>query len=411
MGVYKIYSLGKCYSDSPIIVKEMEKLRIELIYSSKPERPGYYKMVSRQDVELLWEKCLESIKGKGIDTIIILDDGGRALEAMPPIARFMYRVAGIEQTRGGLYVEEISRLPFPVIEVASSALKRFIEPPFIAKAIMKHLDDLIDKYKFSKNMVYGVIGNGVIGSAITKKLISLNFPVMVFDNNQKIFKENKYKNTDDFSIISSRFYVAESLETLIANSQCIFSCTGKDITQTISLPQVVTKDTFFISCSSEDKEFLTALQNISNSENFEALDDLVCKSNNGKNIIFVRGGYPFHFDNQPWNVPAEEIEPTQAALFGAFIQAVTIARKPIKDGITPVKSQSVMLSPSLQAFIVQSWCNSEAAKQHSFPLLKHFENIEWIIKNSGASLLPDLFFKECLFQEVPIGSFQFRARL
>jgi hypothetical protein len=80
-------------------------------------------------------------------------------------------MAGIEQTRGGLYSPAINSLPFPLIEVASSAIKRHLESPLIVEAIIKKLHNALGTRKdIHLNTVFGVIGNGAIGSSVTRYL-------------------------------------------------------------------------------------------------------------------------------------------------------------------------------------------------------------------------------------------------
>jgi hypothetical protein len=77
----------------------------------------------RNDVSRMWahiEKALRSATPVGI---IVLDDGGYCLAAVPPSLKVRFPIVGIEQTMSGL-AEFPERLHFPVIEVASSAAKK-----------------------------------------------------------------------------------------------------------------------------------------------------------------------------------------------------------------------------------------------------------------------------------------------
>jgi hypothetical protein len=384
LGIRKIYSVGKCYSDSEIIKKAMLEEGICLMPSNKPTKPGEFQGVCRQDIRAMWDRCEKELEDD-IETIIVLDDGGRCLEEMPPYIRLNYRVAGIEQTRGGLYSPVLNQLPFPVIEVASSALKREVEPIFIVKALTKELEekmrDISSAFNFSKKTVIGIIGNGAIGSAVAQYFLSSNYTVAVYDESEETFKDISPKN---------KLYRMSSREAVIANSHCIFGCTGKDALRDIPLLDIVDKDTVFISCTSEDREFLSTLQTIYQKSVVmsDPLDDIVCLSKNGSKIVFVRGGYPFNFNGKPWNVPANEIEPTQGALLGAVIQAVTCAKKPAGNGFTINHAERLMLDPYIQRFVVEKWRKTKAADQHASELLDCFTQPEWIKKNSGGKYFP-----------------------
>lgn len=395
LGIRKIYSVGKCYSDSEIIKTAMLEEGICLMPSNKPSNPGEFQEVCRQDIRAMWDRCAKEFEDD-IETIIVLDDGGRCLEEMPPYIRLNYRVAGIEQTRGGLYSPILQELPFPVIEVASSALKRKIEPIFIVKALIKELEektrDIVNIFNFSKKTVIGIIGNGAIGSAVAQYFSSLGYTVTVYDESKDIFTSTSTK---------SKFYRMPSREALISNSQCIFGCTGKDVLHDIPLLDIVTKDTIFISCTSEDREFLSTLKTISSKKNIvisdplDALDDIVCLSKNQSKVVFVRGGYPFNFNGKPWNVPANEIEPTQGTLLGAVIQAVICAKKPSNDGFTVNRTERLMLDPHIQRFVIETWRKTPAATQHPRELLDYFSQLEWTKKNSGGAYCPKDLIRQC----------------
>jgi len=60
-----------------------------------------------------------------------------------------------------------------------------------------------------------------------------------------------------------------------------------------------------ISCSSEDKEFLSLLRVINNTSLnvFDPLDDIEYISEFGAKIHLLRGGFPVNFDNSGESVP------------------------------------------------------------------------------------------------------------
>ncbi len=369
-----------------------------LMPSNRPNKVSEFQQVCRQDIKAMWDRCGKELEDD-VESIIVLDDGGRCLEEMPPYIRLNYRVAGIEQTRGGLYSPTLNQLLFPVIEVASSALKREIEPPFIVKAITKELEermqDIFSIFNFNQRTVIGIIGNGAIGSAVAQHFLSLNFTVAVYDENEESFQNVALKN-------KNKLYRVPSREAVIANSQCIFGCTGKDSLYGIPLLDTVDKDTIFISCTSEDREFLSTLQMIHQRSVVmtDPLGDIVCSSKNGSKIVFVRGGYPFNFNGKPWNVPANEIEPTQGALLGAVIQAMVCAKKPIDGGLTINQNERLMLDPSIQQFVVEKWRRAPAAAEHPTALLDCFNQPEWIKKNSGGKYYSNDLIQRCfLLQE------------
>lgn len=249
-GIKNIYTLGKCYSDSEVIVNAMYANGIELIRSSRPNTLGHYSEAARHDIDLLWKTCLEHIKNiEGIERIIILDDGGSCLMRTPLALLKKYKLAGVEQTRGGLYNHTVNSLPFPIVNVALSALKRYIEPPFIAKAVLRKVDLLLKEYHLInetglpvENTVMGVAGIGAIGEAIAKYLCSLGYIVNIYDKDENIIMKASIKGA----------YRVDSLKDLFIRSRCIFGCTGVDLTADLALDEIIKNDTLLISCSSEE---------------------------------------------------------------------------------------------------------------------------------------------------------------
>ncbi|MBY0544192.1 MAG: hypothetical protein K2Q14_01425 [Gammaproteobacteria bacterium] len=396
LGISHIYTLGKCYSDSEPIMEAMVAQGICLIPSSKPAKIGQYLEAALEDVKTLWRTCLNNIEGTNVDTLIVLDDGGRCLASAPPEVIQRYKMAGVEQTRGGLYLKKIKSLLFPVVDVASSALKRWVEPPFIAKAALQKVTavlkqyDLMDKQgKPNKHAVIGVVGVGAIGAAIAKYLCSLGYLTNIYDKDEQIIQQ-------------AHIYGAcrvGSLKDLIMNSNCIFGCTGEDLTSDLSLDEMIEQDTLLISCSSEDKEYKNELQKIAKKS--EGIVDIVplstftARSQNGSKMVFVRGGFPANFDGSPWNVPAVDIEATQAALFGAVYQSLYLTKPLVTDGVSINRHKILMLDPIIQRFIIETRCDNKNAKVHEQQLVENFRNLQWVISESG---------KNNQYQENPILS-------
>ncbi len=385
LGITKFHTLGKCYSDSPIIVQAMREQGITVMPGSKPKKLGEYRTASEKDVRMLWESFLKDIASdKYIDNIVVLDDGGRCLEKMPATLSHKYKVAGIEQTRGGLYVDRFKTLLCPIVNVASSALKRHVESPFIAKAVIERVKKILkaqglmsEDEKPNSEIAIGIAGVGAIGSAIGHYLISLGYNINIYD-------------TDEQAIVNAKLQGAARINnfvSLVANSHCVFGCTGHDLTEDLpqgkSLEDFLSQDTIFVSCSSEDKEYLGELQRIAKvHEDIDPLATFTVSSASGKKLTFVRGGFPANFDGEPWNVPAGEIEPTQCALLGGVVQAISVAKTLIKDGITPNDNAILALDPHIQQFIVQKRCELGTASDHEKILEQQFQDQGWVIDQS-----------------------------
>lgn len=379
---YNMFFSGKCYSTSPAVAKTIENMGINFLHGAEPDRAGGYQTACKEDVKTLWRQFKDVSDKREIDRVIVLDDGGRCIEEMPRTLSFYYPCASIEQTRGGLYSSSLDTLAIPLIEVASSAVKKHIESPLIAEAILNRVKKLLPSLNLNKQTICGVVGNGAIGNAITKYLLSLGQHVLVYDENYHMFKNVANKN----------LVIMPNIEMLMANCTHVFGCTGRDITKNVDVFNIVESDITLISCTSEDKEFLSLLEKVAEEGKrfyFEPLADITCLSNRRKKILILKSGFPINFDRHPWNVPAKDIEVTQGLLLGACIQAILMASKPIADGITINQQKRQMLDPYVQQRVLTEWLKHQRPQRYPQELLDNFNSIEWIIENSGGEYYPN----------------------
>ncbi len=378
-----MFFAGKCYSTSPLVAKTLNDMGMNIIEGSAPLRPGDYRRIYKEDIKKLWASFQKQIVNKkDIERVIILDDGGHCIEEMPKFVPFNYLSASIEQTRGGLYSSGLDNLVLPLIEVATSAVKRHIESPLIAEAILNRVKKILPELALNKQAVCGVVGNGAIGRAIAEYLLSLGLNVMIYDENP-----NAYKGMTD-----KKFYKTPTLEKLLANASHVFGCTGKDITKGIDIFGLVENDITFISCTSEDKEFLSLLKRIAKEGKriyFGQMSDITCLSDRETKITILKAGFPINFDGTLCSVPSQDIEITRALLLGACIQAVTSASTPI-DAVDTIESQKrQMLDPYIQQFALKHWLKHQPKERYSQDLVEKFGNIEWIKESSGGGYYPN----------------------
>lgn len=385
-----MYFSGKCYSTSPVIAQQIRKRKINLMEDNKPEEIGQYEKYCRRGIAKMWAIVVNDLKNRNIDQIVVLDEGGRCLEMMPEFVRFEYKIGAIEQTRAGLYTNAVdsNQLIFPLIEVASCVVKKTLEPPLIAAAVISRLENLLLKLKPNpETTFFGIVGNGAIGNGLCKYLLSNGYKVICYDESEAAFKD----------ISDKSFYRVETIPSVIANSNIILGCTGKDITEGLDIFSMVQKDKIFVSCTSEDKEFRSLLRKIGqdNSIDIEVLSDIVCLSKNKNKITVLQGGFPFNFDRNPWNVPAKDIEVTQGLLLGACIQAVTCATKPIHDGKTINRGTRQTLNPLIQSYVALHWLSRRPKNEYPANYHELFKILEWIQKNSGGEYYENNFLNQC----------------
>lgn len=338
-----MFILGKRYSQSDEVVSSLTKRGVHYQPCSMQLRIGQYSTSFIRDINWLWLKLLQHLN-PSIENILVLDHGGHAVKYLPPEILEHYRVIAIEKTSAGLFeLDKHGNPPFPLIDVANCAAKRYFESPLIAKAVVNKLFNVLPSPQ--ANLHYGVVGLGAIGQAIVERLLSMGQRLVIFDINSELMKKFEH---------DSRVVCAKDSRDLIAVCDYIFGCSGRDISES-SLEQfrLSAKDKTLVSCSSEDKEFLSLLHLIEKQKPliFDPLDTIEYHSELGATIRLLRGGFPANFDNSGESVPANEIQLTRALVVGAVLQAAKL-----------FNNKSAFLEPSIHAlnqeiqeFIVSEW--------------------------------------------------------
>ncbi len=365
----------KPYSRVDSSYKEIKKLGVQVYSSSEELLLGGYSRTASNKVHEMWGKCLEDLKHKKIRKIIILDEGGRCIEQIPNHLLNKYKIVGIEQTRGGLYSQELSYRPFPVIEVASSAVKKYHESPIIAQSIIRAVvKNILKKTENNpEDLQYGIIGNGSLGLALARYFLSMG-KIFAYDKSYIRYPKDLKENLIPLS----------SPESVMRNSDCVFFCTGQDSTKAINIFSLI-KDKIFISCSSEDSEFRELLEKVSKQSprvKLNPLDDIIIFTDSRDKILLASGGFPINFDRTEKSDPLE-ILLTRGLLMGSIIQAIYL-----QASVDPLcfshNYNRIMLDPYIQQYVLESYA-------HYFP--RSFSNndleskcgIEWIKENSGGN--------------------------
>ncbi len=372
-----IFLTGKFYSSCLPVERYMRQRGIRLMKNKIPRRPGQFEELMHDTVHDMWMLLAEHLKKTKKNKVIIFDEGAHCLESIPKWLSFKYSFTSIEQTRFGLYADSVGTQLFPLIDVACSSAKKRLESPLISKAIIKKIKKILPKLKINPNTVFGVIGNGAIGSAIVEHLLSFGYKVVIYDGNENAFNNIHHRNCLRVDKISG----------VIAGSNIVFGCTGRDISNGLNILGLVKDEITLISTSSQDVEFKALLKasdkiRFTKSEN-NTLSYLNLFSDSGAEIRILENGFPINFDKTALSDPADDMELTRGLLFGAFIQAVTVAQKPIDDGATLNSGSHLMLDPWVQQFVARCWLQRQKDDKHYQEKIDCFENIEWIKGNSN----------------------------
>lgn len=352
---------GKVYSTNAGVAGRLRSLGAYVHPSARAWRPGFYERSLASDVRQLWERAWPALASGGLSRILVLDDGGLSVEALRGLPDPGVPVTAIEQTMSGIARFAESPPPCPVIEVASSAAKRHIEPPMIWDATLWKLRRLLAA--FGRTCRFGVVGAGSVGTAVAGGLAALGYRVAAFDC------------VPGRVAALEGVRAADSLEALLEESQVVFGCTGSDLLAGASGWRRITGRRILISCSSQDREFATALAESGQGHTADPLADLEVKLDRGK-LLVPRGGFPANFDGSPESVGASDIQMTRALLLAAALQAAA-------------GSQETMLRPEMQSFTVTHWAGLEpqrAGQWYSPELLANFEDLRWIAGHSGGRL-------------------------
>jgi S-adenosylhomocysteine hydrolase len=390
LGVYpdNIHIMGKPYSTCLQVVNKLTARGCHYYPNSLQKKVGGFSECFAKDIEHMWHEVNNDLKKKKIKLVVILDDGGNCLANVPNYISKKYSLVGIEQTRSGLTDLDVRQLSFPVIEVASSAAKQLVESPMIAEAVVKKLSKILPMSQ--SKLSCGVVGIGAIGNVIIQKLLSLNHEVITYDKDKEK-GEIFFKNLCTVDI-----------KTLFSKAEYIFGCVGEDITQNLKIEDINTNKTF-ISCSSQDKEFLTLLKRFEEQNcNYDnVLDHLEC-SFNANTVRIYRGGFPINLDNSGESVAAHDIQLTRGLLLGGVLQGIVYATQYPKQ-----ENKRYMLHPAIQSFVVAHWMKYGSIFLIPPHILAGFQDLEWVKRHSQGTeqeneLIAQSFHYENFSIKVPI---------
>ncbi|MBX9621583.1 MAG: hydroxyacid dehydrogenase [Alphaproteobacteria bacterium] len=358
-----IHVMGKPYSTCLQVVNQLTAKGCHYYPNSPQKKIGDFSGCFVKDIKHMWSEVYSHLKKKKIKLVLILDDGGSCLANIPNYISNNYSLVGVEQTTSGLADIRMRQLSFPVIEVASSAAKQLVESPMIAEAVVNKLSKVLPMGQ--SRLSCGVIGLGAIGNVIIQKLLSLNHQVITFD-----------KDSEKGQTFFKTLYTTD-IKTLFAKSEYIFGCTGEDITQSLRIKDINSNKTF-ISCSSQDKEFLTLLKVFEehNCKYDNVLDHLECLFND-YSVKIYRGGFPINLDNSGESVAAHDIQLTRGLLLGGVLQGILYATHYSKQA-----NKRYMLHPAIQSFVVAHWISYGSTSLIPLHILQGFQDLAWVKRHS-----------------------------
>lgn len=388
---------GKKYSTHFKSAEQIKELGFNYIPDSLQLGYGHFDEAMQEVVHKVWLKALDFMSKKQYDLVIILDDGADLLRTTPGTLfaddenlaiKKPKSVIGIEQTRAGINHPSFSGLPFPIVNVAGSYIKELLEYPHVAELITENIEKCItylqeQEQRSDSDIIIGIIGYGVMGKAITKKLLNRGLKVIVYDSNTIVDseKENEAIFFDDSAV-------------LISNSNILVSCTGNDITsisKNFSALLYSRNDKWLISTGSKDSEFNSLLRNLQEQTKSygcipDPFKDVTMKNYMSAKIHIIRGGFPVNFQNNAHSVLPKYIWPTRAALFLSCFFAKDLGQFDFNKWGKSVNM--FMLPASIQRIILLKYL-TENPEDNTVGFLKQYTEKELddlILSNSGGKI-------------------------
>jgi S-adenosylhomocysteine hydrolase len=367
-----IHVLGKIYSTSPAIKDRLRRLGVVVHESGSNFRFGHYAEQLDDDVERMWAYILRHSPIESIRRIIVLDDGGANIAAVPRKLVAQSPIVGVEQTMSGISMNRASTPAIPFIGVGSSAAKLLIEPQIIKEAIFAR----VLQRSAGMSGVAGVVGAGYIGRVVAKGLRTAGLKVLVHDKDEQRLDA------------ASEGIICESLQELYEDSDTVWGCTGVDHLAGCDWFANLKGAKTLISCSSKDSEFRSALRLLDHSslsEEQNRLSDVDVETAFCR-LRILRGGFPINFDGSPESAPSIDIQLTRALLLAGILQAATVRAGPFQSS-----AREIELNFDLQARIVRTWFDLNPSRQlwydsRTLEVFADFaEELAFIDRSSGTS--------------------------
>ena len=238
-------------------------------------------------------EVLGELEKDSSESILVFEDGGYVVPLVhTQFKGLLPRIIGVvEQTTRGIRNDRlITELEMPVLNVAESTVKNNMEPPYVADAVIKNIENLVTDEKLRGKRA-AIIGYGTIGAAISERLNNLGMHVTVYD-----------PSPDKRSLARDKSYdVIEEAYNAVKNQLLVIGCSGE---MSISRREISNLDhkTYLVSASSDQKEIgLIELRSMSQKNNELLVDEkrigtsYTLRGQKEKIINLLADGYPINF--------------------------------------------------------------------------------------------------------------------
>ena len=290
------------------------------------------------------QKFLRDLAASPPEHLLVLDDGSYLLEALSCQRHALPRLSIVEQTtRGLIKIDENAALAeraleAPVVNVAGSDPKKYLEPPFIGAAVCdKLLRGVGARLRPGPRdrcllLGYGAIGRQVAAFA-SHRLGFARERIHVHDPNEVAQRQalrdgfaafDRRDRTQRFTLVlgcSGRESFKVGDHVLLEDGACLASATSGTVELSrerfIELAEASPYDDVWIVKQGLDEA------NPHSDIDFHFM---------GRGATFLNGGFPVNFDGGVNCVPPHYIQPTATLMCAAAVQAVAESRR----GIVPL---------------------------------------------------------------------------
>lgn len=355
-----IFTLGKVYSNSPVVIGVLRERGITVLQSSTPP-PGEFEPQFQHDVNQLWELVAQRLSRRTIRRILVLDDGGRCSTSIPAELLRRHAVAGVEQTSFGIFLFEAQPPPFAVMSWARAAVKLHIGGPLFSQCLLAKVQSRVLGGNTLTGENVGIIGLGSIGSALAHLTARQ-------DNNVLFYDPDPQLHVPDY--LDGRVTRIYSLEELMLRSDFVFGCSGRNPFKD-QWPLKYRPGIKLFSASGGDQEFGPIIDDLKTSRRFNVSPHAwdICSDEGPSGPISIAYlGYPYNFVARDVEaVPTGVVQIETAGLLAGLIQARAYLRL-CEAGRT--KSQGLhRISPDAQRFIYETWLGVMADRHIDLPQL------------------------------------------
>ena len=269
-------------------------------------------------------------------SLLVLDDGAYALQALALSGQIPMDLRIIEQTARGMTLlrtnSSLHRLAesVTVVDVAESIPKKQLEPRYIARSILLSIISRVSEHLQFQQANILVLGFGSIGQAVCQELRTWGVPpsnVLVVDPHpprQVLARSEGFKAFGELSVHKIR------------GVHLIFGCSGTLSFQASNISSLAAT-AYLASASSGQYEFpilelLSLGKNPMDADRIGIHDDLSIDFGDGRRIVVMNGGFPANFDGKVNNLPPQFAQFTRVLMLAAAVQAMSTG----KVGIQPL---------------------------------------------------------------------------